>query len=136
MPRANKHQPSTKLRVTAVIPVEDRGQNELLRLAAALSLYLHSELAEAIVIAARSESVVPAHASQPLWRDAEHGVVARIEGRQLVLGRYDYLVQHGVAPKLAELHAARQVEARGGTALYLAVLEDGRCLGIVGVETR
>ena len=131
-----KSLPSTKAHVTAVIPVEDRGRHELLRLAAALGTYLQSDMAKALTTAARDEHIAPAHAWRPLWCDAAHGVVARVEGRQLALGTYSYLVQRGVVPKLAELHAARHVEARGGTALYLAVLEEGRCLGIVGIESR
>jgi cation transport ATPase len=131
-----KSTPIAHTRVTAVIPVEDRGRHELLRLAAGLGAYLRPEYGEAIEAAARSEDIAPAHVETVMICDVGQGAVARVEGRHLALGRYGYLVQLGLVPKPAEVHVARHIEATGNVALYLMVVEDGHCLGILGVEIR
>jgi cation transport ATPase len=128
--------PTLRARVIAVIPVEDRGRHELLRLAAGLGEYLQPEFAAALTAAARSEDILPAHVEPVIVQDALQGVLARVEERHLALGRYGNLLQLGLVPKAAEVHVARRIAAAGNTALYLMVVEDGHCIGLIGIEMR
>lgn len=132
----NKTARALHARVTAVIPIEDRGRHELLRLAAGLGEYLQPEFAKALATAAHDEDITPAQVETVTTYDATQGVLARVEERQLALGRYSYLVQFALVPKAAEVHVARHIAAIGNTPLYLMVVEDNRCLGLISIEMR
>jgi cation transport ATPase len=131
--------------VTSVVAVEDHedhegdGRRELLRLAAGLGAYLQPPFAEALMAAARSECLVPALTTVEMPQEAadtELGIVAHVEGRQLALGHYNYIVRLGLAPSAVEVHVARRIAAIGNIPLYLMVIDEGRCLGILGIEVR
>lgn len=128
--------PTTRARVIAIIPIEDRGRQELLRLAAGLGEHLQPEYASALADAAHQENIIPAQVEEVTTYDGVQGVAARVESRHLALGQYPYLLQLGLAPKAAEVHVARRITAAGNTALYLMVVEDNRCLGLIGIEVR
>lgn len=131
-----KSTPTARTRVIAVLPIEDRGRHELLRLASGLGAYLQPEFAEALAIAARDEDITPAQLETVTTCDALQGVLACVEERQLALGRYSYLLQLGLVPKPAAVHVARHIAATGNTALYLMVVEDNRCIGVIGIAMR
>jgi cation transport ATPase len=134
--------------VASVFPAADRedgarGERQrVLQLAAGLGAYLQPALAMALEAAAREENIVPAHVEAVVTQDATEvpdaaeGVVAQVEGRQLALGPYRFLLQLGLVPQPADVHVARRIAALGNTALYLMLVDAGRCLGLVGVEMR
>lgn len=129
-------------RVTVVIATEDHergGRGEVLRLAAGLGVYLHPAFAEALTHVVQDERIIPATIQVEMPQETgemEDGVAAYVEGRQLALGSYNYVVRLGLAPRAAEIHAARRITAIGNTSLYLTVIDDDRCLGILGIEPR
>ncbi len=131
-----KSTPTMRARVTAVIPIEDRGRHELLRLAAALGNYLQPTYRDALSAAAHGEGIMPATVEMVIAQNEAQGVVANVEERRLALGQYSYLLQFGLVPRAAEVHVARHIAATGNTALYLILMDVNRCLGIIGIETR
>lgn len=128
--------PTTHARVIAIFPVEDHGRHELLRLAAGLGEHLQPEYAAALAEAAQKENIIPAQVEDVTTYHDSLGVAARVENRHLALGQYPYLLQLGLAPMAADVHLARRIAAAGNTALYLMVVEDNRCLGLIGIEVR
>ncbi len=128
--------PTTRARVIAIIPVEDRARQELLRLAAGLAAHLQPDYASALAEAAQKENIIPAQVEDVTTYEDSQGVAARVEDRHLALGQYSYLLQLGLAPMAANVHVARHIAAAGNTALYLMVIEDNRCLGLIGIEVR
>jgi cation transport ATPase len=120
--------------LVAVVPIEDRGRHELLRLAAALAAHLPGRYAAALVAAAGALGIQPARVEEVLSTAEDRGIVARIEGRTVALGRQDYLAELGVQPRLAEQHAAERVEVGRTAAWFVVALEGAHCLGILGVK--
>lgn len=119
--------------LAALIPIEDRGHHELLRLAAALGAYLRSEVAAALARAASAEGIIPPTVGVVIAQDPAQGVLARVEGRHLALGSHTYLTMLGLAPKRAETHAAAGLEASGVEVLYLVCVDDAHCIGLLGI---
>lgn len=128
--------PATCARVIAIFPVEDRGRHELLRLAAGLGEHLQPDYASALAEAAQKENIIPAQVEDVTTYEGSQGVAARVEDRQLALGQYPYLLQLGLAPMATDVHIARRIVAAGNIALYLMVVEDNRCLGLIGLDVR
>ncbi|WP_219416396.1 heavy metal translocating P-type ATPase [Pseudonocardia nigra] len=114
----------------AVREVEALGSaEELLRLAAAAESSSEHPLARAVVAAAEQRGLsVPA--AEDFTSVTGFGVTARVEGREVLVGRPQFLTDRGVdlAP-LAETVA--RLEAAGRTAV--AVAADGRPLGVVAL---
>jgi cation transport ATPase len=85
--------------VIAVEDHEDGGRREVVRLATGLGEHLQPPIAEALAQAALDEQVLPTIVHVVVPQDTAHadeGVVAHVEGRQLALGRYNYIVQLGL----------------------------------------
>jgi Cu+-exporting ATPase len=119
-----------KPRLTDTLPAEGFDPGELLRLAASLEQLSEHPLASAIVRGARD-------ANQPLSpaRDFESvaggGVLGKIDGREIWIGKPDFLRARGV-PGLDSLEAsAARLQENGRTVIHVAV--DGRPAGILAV---
>jgi len=115
--------------------VAARGFDEagLLRIAAAMERASEHPIARAVVEAAAARGAV---AEQDLPRledfaaEPGFGLRARVDGRQAVLGKLDFVESSGI--DVSELGGkAREIESRGLS--VVAVAEDGRLLGLVGV---
>jgi len=99
----------------------------LLRLSAAAEAGSEHPLGEAIVRAAveRGLARMPAEEFEAL---AGHGIAARVEGRQLLLGTARLMAKHGMA--VDETVAQRLADA-GKTPVFIAV--DGRPAGLIAI---
>jgi P-type Cu+ transporter len=75
-----------KPRVTAVLPAPGYTENEVLRLAASAERYSEHPLGKAIVEAAAARGLALAEV-EDFAAQSGHGVSARVEGRQVVVGR-------------------------------------------------
>jgi Cu+-exporting ATPase len=113
-----------------VVPAAGVDPARLLRVAAAVEQHSEHPLAAAIVTGARVRGLSPPEASE-LAAVPGRGMVARLDGRRVVLGTPALLAEHGVA--VADLEAARErLEALGRT--VVAVAEDDRPLGLLAVS--
>ena len=120
---------------SAVEVVAARGfdQAGLLRIAAAMEGASEHPIARAVVEAAVARGAV-AERDLPRLEDfaAEpgFGLRARVDGRQAVLGKLDFVRSSGI--DVSELGGkAREIESRGLSVVAVAV--DGRLLGLIGV---
>ncbi len=104
-------------------------EDELLRLAASAEAGSEHPLGEAIVNEARRRGL-PLAPFSGFEAKPGRGIVARVEGRRLVLGSRRFLDEEGVAPDAFVDHAA-DLAARGRTPVLVAA--DGKLVGILGI---
>jgi len=105
------------------IKAEDIAPLDALRLAAAAEARSEHPLAAAIVAAARDRGLdLPP--AQGVQATAGRGLVARVEGRALLIGNAAALADAGICPAPALIAAAEGWAANGATPVHLAV--DGR----------
>jgi cation transport ATPase len=90
-------------------------ENELLRLAASAEQFSSHPLAKAIVTHARTLGIEPAADVQNFRSEAGLGVVADVDGRQLLVGGRALLATHGGGPA-----SDAEVPGEPGTRVYVA----------------
>jgi len=120
--------------LTAIVPVEDRGHHELLRVAASLARQLTDPYAQTIVAAASVLCIQPGPVDEVIMEVAAQGILGRFEGRLVALGRVEFLGQIGTLPHLAELHAAEKIEDLASVPFFVMVVENRHCLGLLGIK--
>ena len=115
--------------VTAVVPVVDVEEAELLRLAASVERGSQHPLGEAVVRAATERGLALAEAGDfdaPIGR----GVTGMVEGHKLLLGAPRLMAEQGV--DTAELTAqAERLRGDGATAIFVTI--DGKLAGLIGI---
>ena len=115
--------------LTAVIPATDVPADALLRLAASLERGSEHPLADAIVRAAQAQKLQLSQASafdSPLGK----GVIGRVDGRAVIIGRASFLNEHGVS--VAEFDGeAQRLRGDGATVVFVAL--DGAAAGLLAV---
>ena len=115
--------------LTAVIPATDVPADALLRLAASLERGSEHPLADAIVRAAQAQKLQLSQASafdSPLGK----GVLGRVDGRAVIIGRASFLNEHGVS--VAEFDGeAQRLRGDGATVVFVAL--DGAAAGLLAV---
>lgn len=115
--------------VQAVVPVEDAGEDQVLRLAAAVEANSEHPLARAVEDAAEVEGLdLP-----PTEAFASHtgrGVEATVDSARIRVGKSGWLEEEGV--DLTTLASDRErLEEKGQT--VVAVASDGQTLGLIGI---
>ena len=118
-----------KPKLVSVIAAEGVGENEVMRLAAALERGSEHPLAAAIVAGARERALAISPASN-FSSVTGKGVTGAVEGRSIQLGNIPLLEESGASagPLAAK---ADELRARGQTVVFLA--EQGRLLGLLGI---
>jgi Cu+-exporting ATPase len=118
-------------RVAVVMPAGDRGEAELLRLAASVERGSEHPLAAAIVAAAAERGLAVAEATGFRYLTGR-GVTATAEGRAVALGNAALLeeVRAGLAHPL--VGPAEALRRDGQTVVFVAV--DGRVAGLIGIS--
>ena len=105
--------------VTSIIPVKGWSENQLLQLAASVEVGSEHPLAEALVNTAK-EQKVPFKASHDFTAIAGHGVSARIDGQQILLGNLKLMNDSNILmfdlPEYAD-----NLAQDGQTPIYIAV---------------
>ncbi len=103
--------------------------NELLRLAASVEKGSEHPIGEAILAEAGNRGL---RLSDPdgFWTEAGHGVSARVDGREVLVGNARLMAKHGVS--LDTLGVAQQrIQDQGKSAMLVAV--ERRAAGVIGV---
>jgi len=118
--------------VTAVVPLNSFGERELLALAAGAERSSEHPLARAVVAAARKEGLEPA-SPESLRSVPGHGILARVEGREVIVGERMLALES--VPLGAEAEAQMQELASGGAAV-IPVAVDGGLAGLLAVADR
>jgi Cu+-exporting ATPase len=118
-----------KPRLTALKPADGFGADDVLRWTASLERGSEHPLASAMVAAAEERNL-PLTKLQDLQSTTGKGVSGVVEGRKILVGKADWLIEEGIAidalrPEMEALRAA------GATVLLAAV--DGRLAGLLAV---
>lgn len=107
-------------------------RTEVLRWAAAAEAGSEHPLARPILETAREEGVAPQGIPGAVTPVPGKGIVANVNGRQVLIGNPPLLEQYGIAAGIAEAaQAAQDLAAAGKTPMIVAV--DGRVIGVVAV---
>jgi Cu+-exporting ATPase len=118
-------------RVTTIVPAGSMGADELLAFAAAVEQNSEHPLAAAIVKGAKDRGVNP-----PRVTDFESttggGVIGRVDGREVLVGKPEFLRSRGVAGLDEWERNAAELQQQGETAIFVAI--DGKPAGIVAVS--
>jgi Cu+-exporting ATPase len=115
--------------LTDVVPAAGTDERELLRVIASAERGSEHPLGEAIVRGAQERGVKLADVAE-FNAIAGHGIEARVDGRQLLLGNVKLMRDRGISLDGAEQRATA-LAADGKTPMYAAV--DGRFAGLVAV---
>jgi Cu+-exporting ATPase len=117
-------------RLTDVVSLNGLGETELLRAVATVESRSEHPLARAIVQAAAERGIAPAEPESftPL---PGRGLVGTVGGRAWAVGTRRLLSERGVALDPAQDARARELEAAGKTAFFVAM--DGGVAGLVAV---
>lgn len=118
-----------KPRVTAIRPVAELQEDELLRLSASLEQASEHPLAAAIVAAARDRKLV-LDKVEDFDSPTDRGVIGKVGGRTVALGNARYLTEIGVDVSGVEKEADT-LRGDGATALLVAI--DGRAAGMIAI---
>ena len=119
-----------KPRLAELLPVNGFTEAELLRLAASLEQGSEHPLAHAIVVAARDRGI-PLETAQEFQSTTAGGVRGTVAGRRVFVGKPAFLRDNGVAGVAALETLAAPHEARGATAIFIAL--DDRAAGVLTV---
>ena len=119
-----------KPQVSSILPVNGQVESDLLRLAASLEQSSEHPLAHSVVSAARERRLALTTA-QDFQSTTAGGVTGTIEGRKVAVGNPSYLRQAGVSGVEELEQLAAPLQARGETAIFLAL--DGRAAGALAV---
>ena len=115
----------------SLIPLGGRDEESVLRLAAAAEAASRHPLAAAVVAEARRRAL-----DLPAATDAEAlpgaGVRANCGPHAVLVGNLRLLAEHGIEPDPELDESIRQLDARGETALIVAI--DGATAGLIGVH--
>jgi Cu+-exporting ATPase len=115
--------------LVVVKTTEGGDERALLRLAAGLERASEHPLAAAIVAGAKARGVEPGSA-EVFESVTGQGVIGRVEGHRVVLGRRELLEANGADPG-AWLETAEALREDGQTVMFVAV--DGAVAGLLGV---
>lgn len=117
-------------RVIRVATAGGVGEEEALRLAAAVERDSEHPVARAIAASA-AERGVEVPAAEGFEAIPGHGVSARVDGRTLRVGGPNLLRRDGISPDAALASAAEEAESAGRSIVYL--VEDGRTRALFAV---
>ncbi len=120
--------------VRDIKPVKDVDRSDLLRMAAAVQAASEHPLARAVVDAARDQGVkIPDITDFSSKTGA--GVMAKVEGRKVVIGSEAMLVDLGIAlPEDDFINQVSEYESRGQTVILVAL--NGKFSGFITLEDR
>ncbi|HUH54051.1 MAG TPA: cation-translocating P-type ATPase [Microbacteriaceae bacterium] len=106
-------------------------RSEVLRWAAAAEAGSEHPLARPILDKAREEGVAPKSIPDSVIPVVGKGIVADVDGQQVLIGNAPLLVQYGIVNDSGATAAADQLAAHGKTPMIVAV--DDVVLGVIGV---
>lgn len=115
--------------VTAIVPVSDISEADLLRLAASVERASEHPLATAIVAAA-TERNIPIAEVTDFDSPVGKGALGTVEGRRLVLGNARFMAEQGI-DVAAAAERADALRHEGATAIFVGI--DSRLAGILAI---
>ncbi|MEJ2204620.1 MAG: heavy metal translocating P-type ATPase [Gemmatimonadota bacterium] len=119
--------------VVSVTTADELGEDEAVRLAAAVEGDSEHTIAQGIMRAAKERGLTPP-AAEGFKAIAGHGVVATVEGRTLYVGGPALLEKRGARPALSLHNALERSQSKGQTTVCL--IEDRRVLAVFALADK
>jgi Cu+-exporting ATPase len=120
-----------KPRLTQVLPTNGTSENDLLVAAASVEQNSEHPLAAAIVHGAK-ERGVKLQAVQDFNSVTGGGVVGKVDGREIAVGKLKFLQERGITGLNAVEPKATALQAEGQTAMFVAI--NGKAAGVLTVS--
>ncbi len=120
-----------KPQITALYPSDGVTEEQLLRWAASLEQPSGHPLARAVLASAQARAIAPLPA-EDFHAEGGQGVRARVEARELFLGRQEWLQELGIDCGTRQQQQADALARDGKTPIWLADRE--RVLGVLGLS--
>jgi P-type Cu+ transporter len=120
-----------KPRLTRIIPANGANEDDLLLTAASVELNSEHPLAAAIVRGAKERNVKLQSVSD-FTSITGGGVVGKIGGREIAIGKLKFLQERGVTDLANVESQATALQAEGQTAMFVAI--NGKAAGIITVS--
>jgi Cu+-exporting ATPase len=118
-------------KLTDTIPLESSGDEELLRLAAAVEAHSEHPLARAIGAAAR-ERKLELPAVEGFESITGDGVTGTVQGRRILIGKPELLEREGVDGLSAAGSRADELRQQGSTVIFVAI--EGALAGLLAIR--
>ncbi len=118
-----------KLAVSRLAPLGETAPADLLRIAASAEKYSNHPTAKALAQLA-GEAGVPLPEPQNFSETAGRGIKAEVDGKNIVVGRAQWLKDNGIADDFTA--SVDLKEAEGFSLIYVA--QNGKCIGWVGLQ--
>jgi P-type Cu+ transporter len=119
-----------KPRLIRVVTAQGVGEQELLSAAASVEQASEHPLATAVVQGARDRGATAKQATE-FQSFTGGGVVGKVEGKTVVIGKADFLRQQNIAGVDALQPSAAQLQGEGNTVIFVGI--DGSLVGIIAV---
>ena len=120
-----------KPRLTEVIPADGMSEKDLLLAAASVEQNSEHPLATAIVNGAKERNITP-QAVTRFDSMTGGGVVGHFAGRQVILGKLEFLQQQGAIGFETLATKAAELQSQGRTVIFAAI--DGQAAGILAIS--
>ena len=120
-----------KPRLTEVIAADGTSENDLILAAASIEQNSEHPLATAIVNGAKERNITP-QAVTRFDSMTGGGVVGHFAGRQVILGKLEFLQQRGATGFETLATKAAELQSQGRTVIFAAI--DGQAAGILAIS--
>jgi Cu+-exporting ATPase len=120
-----------KPRLTEVIPADGMSEKDLLLAAASVEQNSEHPLATAILNGAKERNITP-QAVTNFNSMTGGGVVGHFTGRQVILGKLEFLQQRGATGFETLATKAAELQSQGRTVIFAAI--DGQAAGILAIS--
>jgi Cd2+/Zn2+-exporting ATPase len=118
-----------RLAVSRLAPLDDLKPAELLRVAASAERHSNHPTARALAQLAE-EAGVPLAEPRDFTETAGRGIDARVDGARIIIGRAQWLRDHGISGDF--LQSVDLNETEGFSLIFVA--REGRCIGWIGLQ--
>ncbi|RBP37032.1 Cu+-exporting ATPase [Roseimicrobium gellanilyticum] len=115
----------------AVHPAEGFTEDEVLRIAESLEIHSEHPLAMAVVAAAKARKLKSARTTK-FTATTGGGVSGKVEGKKVLVGKAEWLLENGVRGVSAFDEQATQLQSGGATVIYVAI--DGTTAGMLVIS--
>ena len=121
-----------KPKVTDLLNLSGLSEEKLIRLAASAENNSEHFLGRAIVAYAREQSIELQECTR-FYSETGRGIEAEVDGKKMLLGNKDWLIEQGVAVD-GLLTAASDFSGQGKTPVFMAI--NGKAAGVIGIADK
>ena len=119
-------------RVSRVVPMGNRKEDEVLRLAACLEEHYPHSLAKAVVEEAENRGLVHEERHTDIQYVVAHGIASTVDGRKVIIGSHHFVFEDEKVPLTPKIEEVLDGLPEKDTKLFLAI--NGRLAAVICIE--